>query len=78
MAKLKLLLTNDLKDCKAEKLLHEGRLVFVGAKMRKRFIYKGKFGGLYVKSIPSGKTRHYLSQGGKFVITSIVKSLSYD
>lgn len=76
--KVKTFLTNDLKDCKAEKLLHEGRLVFVGTKMRKRFIYKGKFGGLYVKSIPSGKAKHYISQGGRFVITSIVKSLSYD
>lgn len=76
MAKLHIEVTSDLKVEEPIKALHVGRLCLVGKKARKRFIYQGERGGLYVKNVKQKK--RYLSQGGLYIITNVVKGAEND
>ena len=66
MADLHLLVTSDL-NVPIFDAIHEGRIVLVGTKQRKRILHQGKKGAFYVKM---NGVKRYLSSGGICVITN--------
>ena len=71
MGKLHIKVTSDL-SCPVYNAFHEGRIVLVGKKQRKRILHKTARGAFYVDmGTAKNKDRKvYMSQGGIWVITN--------